>query len=386
MSKKNYIKKLICLALIISISLLPTLVFAVYSSSYDSLSFTQTNNSYIYSNNPEKIYSSYLKNGIGAYTIKVQLEANKSYDVEYSHANYTGVPLTLAVILTNKGPGDATITKMNNWSAANRSYYVIGSEVETEYWSNAKYSTKDLNAGTSEIYLRSDLNSANASAGVGKILLKANTSNVECKVVIFKTGTSLATVLGLPVFDCMNTGSSNGSGTGKATGTGLYGHDGRMATFDYNTSVYKSFYLDCFSDYVSKYNENEFEAPDQYLPYSGWQSNAPQVSPRPPVSPGLLQGSYGIMYNIIMKNAANKTLYLVPDWDNITYNNYQFYTIRDPYTSSWKTVSVQKPGYISIKLPNSTSFGFNWVLAADDCGMLYCTFNKPTTGTAYPAN
>ncbi|WP_024833250.1 hypothetical protein [Ruminiclostridium josui] len=89
-------RSFVCLALFISILLTSTLVFAAYSPN-DSLTFTKTNNSYIYSNNPEKIYSSYLRNGIGAYTIKVNLTANKAYDVEYSHSNYSGVPLTVAV-------------------------------------------------------------------------------------------------------------------------------------------------------------------------------------------------------------------------------------------------------------------------------------------------
>ncbi|WP_024833249.1 hypothetical protein [Ruminiclostridium josui] len=93
------------------------------------------------------------------------------------------------------------------------------------------------------------------------------------------------------------------------------------------------------------------------------------------------------MYNIIMKNAANKTLYLVPDWANIpSYNNYQYYTIRNPYTSSWQTISVKRDGYCVITLPNSSSFGLNWILAPGDNGMVYFTFNKPTTGTAYPVS
>ncbi len=328
---------------------------------YDRLSMSMTGNRYLYSNNPEKITTTYLPSGTtGKCTLNRVVSAGALYDVEFSHTNMTGTQLTVAVLITNNSGATANITVLNKSSAANGTYDIMGAAVEKEYWSTSKYESKSLANGASEIICSANISSANYSTGIGKVMFKADRS-VNCKVVYMRTGTTKVAAGKLPAL-------SAGELSGQTTSECKY--DGRTVIYDYNTSKNKSFYLNMDPSTHNYYNNGEFEKPVWFLPNSREYN----------------QGNWGISYNMRLNNCGGKTLYIQPDWDNIKYTSTNSYTIYDPYTTSWKAFTLRRGQFATIKLPNSSSFIFNFVLAGGDSGHEYFTFIKPTSGTSYAVN
>lgn len=369
--KTKLFKKVITLALS-SIILLSSMAYAAVGQPYDRLSMSFTGNRYIYSNNPEKITTTLIAGTTGKNIVNRTVTPGQKYDVEYSHTNMTTIPLTVAVILKNNTNVKANIAIYNNAAYQNEAYDVVGSKTEFDYWSIAKYSTKTIDPGKSCVLIRSNLNAADYSTGVGKVLFQSDVA-VNCRVAYFKTGTS---------DDAAGNLSDLTAGDTVSTTTNECLNDGRTIIYDYASAINKAFYLNMDVAYTdstgkvldphNKYNANEFQKPVWYLPSSREYS----------------QGNWGINYNMRLDNAGGKTLYIIPDWTNIKYLGSNSYTIYDPYTSSWKNIKLYKSSldYAVIKLPNKSSMIFNFVLAGGDCGQEYFTFTAPTTGHAVPVN
>ncbi|MCX8130583.1 MAG: hypothetical protein N3I35_10855 [Clostridia bacterium] len=320
----NFKKVISVLLIMVMLFVFMSLSFATASESGTTVinfSTTPDGNKFIYSNNPEYIY------GTSGYTISQSLDTSSNYDAEFYHINSSGTTLRFGVLIVNNNTGSASVRVFNNNSAWNYSGNVPNATASMVYnYVNASSGYTDYSIAGKGSKFICFTSAASGYHAAGKVLFKALNSNMYCKVVYIVAGSNETT---------NQTNAQNAPETTKLanpTSTNCYPYDARVSTVS-GTSGTK-FYLSYVSGSAPS-NPNEYLAPISY--------------PNP--SRSLLQGNYGVTYNLTLTGASGKMLTIKPDWNSCTkdqcyvfHNGISWNTVTIPYNSTGYTFTLPSTG------------------------------------------
>lgn len=352
------------LSLILSLVMLyssMSMAFGAADQPNDPLTFTRTGNGYIYSNNPEYIeYKHLLNNYTGAYTISQKLTKDKPYDAEYAHKNYSSNNLKIGVLICNTGTSTEYVTVYNNnYALSGSSYQSIGSSVETNYWNGvSNQQTGSIAIAPNSVKFINYTTFSHGSYAVGKVLFKPTGSNLYCKIVYVKAGSTDAQAQSVPQV----------TGNNYTQTTASYLTDTRAVNYNYQTASKKAFYLSLVNSATGSAvnNVNEYETPQYYLPGSN----------------STLMGNYGVNYFITFQYASGRTLRMTPDWLSAEASSLSYVLYyRDKNgdgIKDWETVTITETapgsniGYYDITIPSDQQI--KYILPSASIGNVYFKF------------
>lgn len=324
------LRRIICLALVVSLALL-LVASPVWAAI--GVSFSNTGYKYIFSSNPEDIYSTALK-----YTINQSLSSYTTYDFELYHHNYSGASLKFGVALKNTSTATATVTI--NARVIRYSNPDPPSEVDMtaplirDYQQNYGATTIYINPGQCAWLMVLDVPAGKLVNG--KVRMRSNVG-LTARVFHGPTSTTPTQVFGSIPRDT----------AGNGVVTGFFNYDGKYNSSPIDASGNPTFIL---SEWPPNLNRNEYE----------WGQNL--IDP----SDGYLDANYGATYTITVTNAANKKLKITPNWSGGAQTaRIVLYTP----TYGWYTTTRLSPGqYWLMSMGTNSTFTFKYVLPGGNWG------------------
>ena len=271
------------------------------ASTATPLAYVHTGIAYVYSNNPENIGPTdkipWTPVPVtGAFTIEKKLTAGSLYDVEFYHCmKVAGMEVGIAI--QNRGSSTATITVS---AKATRSDGGRDSAtlVETDYQNGKGSTTMTVAPNGAQWVLLID-NLAVNNYVVGKVKLKSDVADVWIRVIYGPAGVPASTVMSYPqTTHYITPGPGNYSGTT----TGYFTHDALSAPVNFPT----------VSSFVLPWLSTDPQPP--ISEYEAAITNPPPHGPCGPRPTGdvVLGGNYGMVYQITIAHASEKTLKITP--------------------------------------------------------------------------
>ncbi len=381
---------MIVVILLVIASMLPSMsVSAAFDSSKAALLplMSTAGNQYIYSDNPEMLWDGTTTNPgswvnnfsgrSGAYSIEMDLTPNTLYDAYFYHINKTQSRNIRVGVYLYTASGSSTVTILNKKVLTSSTFTGSGDDalcasVETGYQTSTNYTTQSVT--NNGIFIADDT-IAPLKLINGHVMFKVS-SSTKCRIV-FLDATSTANPKTLGKALPMSSGV-----------TGLFAGDVKYVSYNYNTvssNGSHGFYL-ALAGSAMGYNPGEYVAGSNTI-----NSN------------NLLQGNYGIVYNMVLSNCAGKTIRITPDWDSIWNSANGTWQVRESLaycpggsTSSWtykrihsvfegrdndpKSPNYNKkiaytgtePTYIDVPVPaGNNSYNFKFILPGSNFGNVY---------------
>lgn len=310
---------------------------------WSGVTFGQTGNRFMYSNNPEFLYNNMgtalgnlgNSNVDGLYTVETTLALNQEYVAEWYHHVPTGTTTyRIGVAIYN----DSSTPKSFRWTNAAKKYASqssvtanVGAELFPAYYKSTNDQYVDVPANQTKVFFYDDVPVGNLS--VGRVKFYARSTGLKARIFCIKKNkiTDANHVFRLP----------KALDSGNGVSSGLYLYDTRTLTRNFS-DIHQGIKLSAFG----AYNSNEYE-PGQ----PGY------------IGPQLRQGNYGIQYDISIPGSAGKKMRIWPTLDGSAAGPYGRIVLKTSAAGGWYTTTLIKntdtKKYWDFTMPSDAKFSFN---------------------------
>ncbi|TYS25752.1 hypothetical protein FZC71_04220 [Bacillus subtilis] len=307
--------------LIFSLFMASTVAIIPASATTYQLNFTKSGGNYLYSNNVETILGSEVSSSpYGKYTVEHSLSANNEYTAEFYHHNNASTNLTFGIAIKNNNTKSAQVRVLGKAVNAGSQTLDTATLTTRDFGNSTNDQYITIPAGQTVVLLSKDVTAPFIVDG--KVSFVPTASNMKARIFYMKTSNyNVNSIFGLP--------KQTTSDYQKVSG--VFPTWKRYATVDGNIFYNNTFYLSSYS-WVG--NQNEYDTPISYIGKSN------------------LDGNYGVLYDLQLKNAAGKRLKITP-----------YLNEKDPRAAGQLVLWTSSTGWYRTTSINHTSAIKYWVMS-----------------------